>query len=273
MRISCTSLSILIVCSSRSIRCAAFRMSSASKFHFCIDRGGTFTDVHCILPDGTQIVRKLLSEDPMHYQDAPTEGIRRILAEFRPDEYPRGTPVPTHEIGSIRMGTTVATNALLERNGSRMALLITKGFKDLLEIGNQSRPDIFDLTCQKPSVLYEKVLEVQERIILDTFCTTEAQVPVKTGMTGEKIRILETPNLEECKEQLIKLKESGITALAICFMHSYVYNNHEVMVGNLAEQVGFEQISLSSQVMPMVKIVSRYVFTMSLLPDFTPWST
>ena len=248
-------------------------MNSASKFHFCVDRGGTFTDVHCILPDGRQIVRKLLSEDPMHYQDAPTEGIRRILAEFRPDEYPRGIPVPTKEIGSIRMGTTVATNALLERDGSRMALLITKGFKDLLEIGNQSRPDIFDLTCQKPSVLYETVMEINERIILDTFCTTEAQVPVKIGLTGEKVRLVQVPNLEECKEQLLKLKESGITALAICFLHSYVYDQHELMLGNLAEQVGFDQISLSSQVMPMVKIVSRYVFVLSLLLGFDPLRT
>ena len=233
-----------------------------SKFHFCIDRGGTFTDVHCILPDGTQIVRKLLSEDPSHYPDAPTEGIRRILAEFTSaHQYPRGSRVETHQIGSIRMGTTVATNALLERDGSRMALLITKGFQDLLEIGNQARPDIFDLTCQKPSVLYETVLEVDERIILDEFCidAPDPEVAVETGITGERVRLIKAPDLDVIKAQLEQLKQQGITALAICFMHSFVYSDHEMMVGKIAEEVGFEQISLSSQVMPMVKIVSRYV--------------
>eukprot|EP00522_Entomoneis_paludosa_P015269 CAMPEP_0172460736 /NCGR_PEP_ID=MMETSP1065-20121228/38056_1 /TAXON_ID=265537 /ORGANISM="Amphiprora paludosa, Strain CCMP125" /LENGTH=115 /DNA_ID=CAMNT_0013215857 /DNA_START=151 /DNA_END=495 /DNA_ORIENTATION=- len=101
------------------------------KFHFAIDRGGTFTDLHCRLPDGKEIVRKLLSEDPSHYEDAPTEGIRRILDEFSTQQkYPRGTPVATHEIASIRMGTTVATNALLERDGEPMAFVTTKGFGD-----------------------------------------------------------------------------------------------------------------------------------------------
>ena len=117
--------------------------NSDGKFHFAVDRGGTFTDVHCILPNGTQIVRKLLSEDPAHYNDAPTEGIRRILSEYTTtkdtttEQYPRGTPVNTTAIASIRMGTTVATNALLERNGAPMAFLVTQGFEDILEIGTQ----------------------------------------------------------------------------------------------------------------------------------------
>jgi len=107
------------------------------KFHFAIDRGGTFTDVHCRF-GRTELVRKLLSEDPAHYTDAPTEGIRRILQEFDSShEYPRGAPVNTAKIGSIRMGTTVATNALLERDGAPMAFLVTRGFADILEIGNQ----------------------------------------------------------------------------------------------------------------------------------------
>lgn len=115
------------------------------KFHFSVDRGGTFTDVYCILPNGTSVVRKLLSEDPTHYPDAPTEGIRRILAEFDVDHtnndnyYARGQPVPTVKIGSIRMGTTVATNALLERDGAPLAFLVTRGFADILEIGNQGK--------------------------------------------------------------------------------------------------------------------------------------
>ena len=114
------------------------------KFHFAIDRGGTFTDVHCALPSGREIVSKLLSVDPANYDDAPTEGIRRILDEHDPNgrQYPRGEVVDTSLIGSIRMGTTVATNALLEREGERMGLVITKGFGDLLRIGDQTRSDM-----------------------------------------------------------------------------------------------------------------------------------
>ena len=141
------------------------------KFHFAIDRGGTFTDVHCTLPTGVQLVTKLLSEDPANYPDAPTEGIRRLLHEHDATRnYQRGEKVDTANIGSIRMGTTVATNALLERDGERMGLLITKGFGDLLEIGNQSRPDIFDLSCAKPGLLYEDVAEVEERVMLAGYC-------------------------------------------------------------------------------------------------------
>ena len=114
------------------------------KFHFAIDRGGTFTDVHCKLPNGTELVSKLLSVDPANYDDAPTEGIRRILDTHDPTgkKYPRGQVVDTSLIGSIRMGTTVATNALLEREGERMGLVITKGFGDLLKIGDQTRSDM-----------------------------------------------------------------------------------------------------------------------------------
>lgn len=113
------------------------------KFHFSIDRGGTFTDCHARLPDGTEIVSKLLSVDPSNYEDAPTEGIRRILDAHDPNrEYPRGEKVATGMIGSIRMGTTVATNALLEREGERMGLVTTKGFGDLLKIGDQTRADM-----------------------------------------------------------------------------------------------------------------------------------
>lgn len=251
------------------------------KFQFCIDRGGTFTDVHCILPDGQHVVSKLLSEDPAHYPDAPTEGIRRILEEYSPLKassssssslYSRGIPIPTSEIASIRMGTTVATNALLERQGSPLALLITKGFADLLEIGNQARPNIFDLTCSKPSLLYQTVVSVDERVVLNQFYETdtnaddaadaadaeESTVIVK-GLTGEYVRVLKTPDLEQIRHDLLKLKDDGIEALAICLMHSYTYPDHEIMIGKIAQEIGFQQISLSSQVMPMVKLVSRYV--------------
>lgn len=236
------------------------------KFHFAIDRGGTFTDVFCRLPDGSEIVSKLLSEDPSHYDDAPTEGIRRVLEEHDKGgrrKYPRSQPVNTSQIGSIRMGTTVATNALLERDGTPMALLITKGFGDILEIGNQSRPDIFDLTCSKPSLLYEKVIEIDERVVLSQFCPTSENphwkdYPKHTGLTGEVVQVVKEPDLDVIREEMEKLKKEGITALAICLMHGYTYTKHEQDIGKLAESMGcFDQISLSCEVMPMVKLVSR----------------
>jgi 5-oxoprolinase (ATP-hydrolysing) len=229
------------------------------KFHFAIDRGGTFTDVHCRLPDGTEVVSKLLSEDPTHYPDAPTEGIRRLLATHDTTiDYSRGKPVTTSAIGSIRMGTTVATNALLEREGAPTALLITKGFKDVLEIGNQSRPDIFDLKCKKPSLLYKRVVEVDERVVLKEFLPEDWKNEEHVGVTGEHLQCLKTPNLEEIKKDLERLRDEGITSLAICLMHAYVYGKHEDQIGKLAHEMGcFEQISLSHQVMPMVKLVSR----------------
>ena len=239
-----------------------------NKFQFCIDRGGTFTDVHCILPNGKHVVSKLLSEDPLHYPDAPTEGIRRLLDEYgaKQGNYPRGVKIDTSEIASIRMGTTVATNALLERRGSPLALVITKGFADLLEIGNQARPNIFDLTCSKPSLLYKRVLEVDERVALNQYFVSDSSSAAASavdsesivkGLTGEDVRILKTPNLEVIRQDLQKLRDEGIQALAICCMHSYTYANHELMIGEIAKEIGFEQISLSSQVMPMIKLVSR----------------
>jgi 5-oxoprolinase (ATP-hydrolysing) len=246
---------------SASASTAPGTMPGDGKFHFAIDRGGTFTDVFCCLPDGRELVSKLLSEDPTHYPDAPTEGIRRILSEHDQDhKYPRDTRVLTSQIGSIRMGTTVATNALLERNGARMALLITQGFKDLLEIGDQSRPDIFDLTCKKPSLLYEQVVQVQERIMLKQYSPPDFadNYPQASGITGEDVLILQPPNLADVKIELEALRDKGITSLAIAFLHSYTYPNHEQAVGDLAQSMGcFEQISMSSAVMAMVKLVPR----------------
>jgi 5-oxoprolinase (ATP-hydrolysing) len=240
------------------------------KFHFSIDRGGTFTDVFCILPDGTEVVSKLLSEDPSHYADAPTEGIRRVLQQYDTEkdegsggvatDYSRGKLVPTHKIGSIRMGTTVATNALLERDGEPMAFITTKGFADILEIGNQSRPDIFDLSCAKASLLYSRVVEVQERIILKQFTPAlwDGKYPEHTGITGETVQVVQAPDLVAVRKQLEELRDAGITALAVCLIHAYVYSAHEEMIGKVAEEMGcFDQISLSHQVMAMVKLVSR----------------
>lgn len=230
------------------------------KFHFAIDRGGTFTDFYCRLPDGTEDISKLLSEDPANYQDAPTEGIRRVLQKYDDTtDYPRGKIVPTHRIGSIRMGTTVATNALLERDGAPMALLMTRGFLDVLQIGDQSRPDIFDLKCAKPSLLYKQVVEIEERIVLKEYTPASYDVyPTVTGITGEDVQILQEPDLNVVRQQLETLKEAGITALAVCLLHAFVYPEHERRIGELAKSMGcFPQISLSHEVMPMVKIVSR----------------
>jgi len=142
------------------LRGSSFRMATPTgRFRFSIDRGGTFTDVYAEVPDPVRPYRtlKLLSEDPRNYDSAPREGIRRILEEVTGKPIPRDVPVPFEDIESIRMGTTVATNALLERKGARMALLVTRGFRDLLQIGNQSRPRIFDLRVEKPDNLYEQV--------------------------------------------------------------------------------------------------------------------
>eukprot|EP00934_Nitzschia_sp_Nitz4_P003250 Nitzschia sp. Nitz4//scaffold289_size23394//17923//21827//NITZ4_008481-RA/size23394-augustus-gene-0.2-mRNA-1//1//CDS//3329545834//3240//frame0 len=233
------------------------------KFHFAIDRGGTFTDVTCRLPDGQELVSKLLSEDPQHYPDAPTEGVRRFLQQHDTAsgiDYTRGRPVTTTNIGSIRMGTTVATNALLERQGARMALITTRGFGDLLEIGNQSRPDIFDLSCRTPSLLYEQVLEVDERVLLRQFCSDQYadKFPAYQGLTKETVLVQEVPDVDVIRPQLEKLRDQGITALAIAFQHAYTYGVHERIVGELAASMNcFEQISMSHQVMPMVKLVPR----------------
>jgi 5-oxoprolinase (ATP-hydrolysing) len=139
----------------------------ARGFRFSIDRGGTFTDIYAELPNGSVVTTKLLSVDLANYKDAPTEGIRRILEAHsaQPALYSRAQPVVSSiEIESIRMGTTVATNALLERQGARCVLLITKGFGDLLQIGNQARPRIFDLEIARPQLLYENAIEIDERV-------------------------------------------------------------------------------------------------------------
>jgi 5-oxoprolinase (ATP-hydrolysing) len=239
--------------------------SDDTKFHFAIDRGGTFTDIYCTLPNGRgEIVTKLLSEDPSHYEDAPTEGIRRILQQYDTTtpsiDYSRGHPVPTMNVGSIRMGTTVATNALLERNGSRMALLITSGFTDLLEIGNQSRPNIFDLKCTKPSLLYETVVPIHERIVLKQYTPPQYSELYEehVGITGEVIQIVQPLDLFKVQESLEQLRVDGIKAIAICCMHAYIYPQHEMIIGQMAAAMNyFDYIAMSHQVMPMIKLVSR----------------
>jgi 5-oxoprolinase (ATP-hydrolysing) len=230
-----------------------------------IDRGGTFTDVHASIPGRRDIILKLLSVDPANYQDAPTEGIRRILELATGKPHPRGQLLNLFHIESIRMGTTVATNALLERKGARSALLITKGFKDLLLIGNQSRPKIFDLSVERPEVLYEQVVEVDERITMEDYTEdpesrrtmTSTPTPgLVTGITGETIRIMKKPEPEAVKLQLQSLWDSGFRSLAVVFIHSYAYPDHELSIGKLATDMGFS-VTISSAVQPMINVVPR----------------
>ena len=214
------------------------------------------------------VIIKLLSEDPSNYNDAPLEGIRRLLSRFTGKEVPRGQPLDTSKIESIRMGTTVATNALLERKGERIAMVVTKGFKDCLAIGNQSRPKIFDLAIRKPEVLYEKVIEIDERVTLEDYTedperhttavdNSTAEEGLVRGLSSEAVRILKRPSEDTIKAQLQELHDDGFRSIAVCLVHGYTFPNHEALVGRLAHEVGFNHVSLSHQLMPMIKLVPR----------------
>ncbi|KAL9431743.1 hypothetical protein AB3S75_026857 [Citrus x aurantiifolia] len=228
------------------------------KVRFCIDRGGTFTDVYAEIPGQLEgRVLKLLSVDPTNYDDAPVEGIRRILEEYTGEKIPRTSKIPTDKIEWIRMGTTVATNALLERKGERIALCVTRGFKDLLQIGNQARPQIFDLTVSTPSNLYEEVIEVDERVELVLENEKENQESLVKGVSGELVRVVKPFN-EKTLEPLLKgLLGKGISCLAVVLMHSYTFPQHEMAVEKLALGLGFRHVSLSSALTPMVRAVPR----------------
>ncbi|KAJ1948242.1 hypothetical protein FBU59_001683, partial [Linderina macrospora] len=239
----------------------------------CIDRGGTFTDCVGVFPvpvsekhpSGERtVVVKLLSEDPSHYPDAPREGIRRILELATGKTHARDAPLDTSNLESIRMGTTVATNALLERKGEACALVITKGFHDLLKIGNQARPRIFDLSITKPDVLYQDVVEVDERVTLVGYTMDPRGVHANADLTGaiegksgEFVKVLTQPDWDVVRQQLQQVYDSGIRSVAVCLMHSYTFVAHEEQVGMIAKDIGFTHITLSSSLVPMIKIVPR----------------
>ncbi|KAH9927645.1 5-oxoprolinase [Fomitopsis serialis] len=262
----------------------------------CADRGGTFCDVHASFPDPDNnaerkdIVVKLLSQDPNNYRDAPTEGIRRVLEIVTGEKIPRGQVLETSKIDYIRLSTTVATNALLERKGHKHALLITKGFRDLLLIGNQARPKIFDLNIRRPPPLYSTVLEVDERVTLVGYTSDpqaeqhatqfdesgkitrgyrgkgwdgqgDAEGPgeVVQGLSGEAVRIMKRPDLESVKQDLQRIYDDGFRSIAIVFCHSYTFPEHERQVGDLARSIGFTHVSESSRLLPMIKMVPRGV--------------
>jgi 5-oxoprolinase (ATP-hydrolysing) len=198
-----------------------------SGWQFWVDRGGTFTDVVARRPDGRLLAHKLLSENPARYRDAAVAGIRALLGN---DD--------DASVEAVRMGTTVATNALLERKGERTLLVITVGFGDALRIAYQNRPRIFDRHIVLPEMLYERVVEVDERIMADG-------------------TVLRAPDLEKLGEQLRRAYDDGIRAVAVVCLHSYLHPAHERAIGKLAEQIGFPQISLSSEVSPLMKLVPR----------------
>jgi 5-oxoprolinase (ATP-hydrolysing) len=205
---------------------------TTGSWDFWIDRGGTFTDVIGRRPDGHLVTQKLLSENPEAYTDAAVEGIRRLLGLASAE------PIPAASIGAVKMGTTVATNALLERKGDRTLLLITKGFRDALRIGYQARPKIFARHIVKPDMLYERVAEVDERVRAD-------------GMVERAV------DLDAVRTELLHAKGDGIRGVAIVFMHAYRFNEHERQVAALAHEVGFEQVSASHEVSPLIKLVGR----------------
>jgi 5-oxoprolinase (ATP-hydrolysing) len=205
---------------------------SLQKWQFWIDRGGTFTDIVAKSPENKILIHKLLSENPDRYQDAAVQGIREIL-EISSDE-----PIPADRIEAVKMGTTVATNALLERKGDRTVLVITKGFKDALRIGYQNRPDIFARQIVLPEMLYEKVIEVEERY----------------DAKGNELIPL---NLAQVEQDLQAVYDLGIRSCAIVFMHGDRYPQHEQKVAEIAQKIGFSQISVSHQISPLMKLVSR----------------
>jgi 5-oxoprolinase (ATP-hydrolysing) len=208
------------------------KKASPQLWDFWIDRGGTFTDIVGRRPDGTLVPHKLLSENPGAYSDAAVQGIRDLLG------LKAGEAIPAGRVGAVKMGTTVATNALLERKGERTLLLISKGFRDALKIGYQARPKIFARQIIKPDMLYERVVEVDERVRADGSIERE-------------------PDLAAARAALESAKADGIKAVAVVFMHAYRFPEHEKRVAALARELGFGQVSASHEVSPLIKLVGR----------------
>ena len=206
--------------------------ADSAAWQFWIDRGGTFTDIVASAPDGRLITHKLLSENPERYEDAALQGVRDLLG------LAEGEAFPSHAIDAVKMGTTVATNALLERKGDRTALFITKGFRDTLRIGYQNRPHLFARRIVLPDLLYERVVEVEER------CSAEGEVLVPL-------------DLEATRRALEEAFSDGIASVAIVFVHGYRYHDHERAVAGLAREIGFTQVSVSHEVSPLMKLVGR----------------
>ncbi|MCP5283322.1 MAG: hydantoinase B/oxoprolinase family protein [Burkholderiaceae bacterium] len=207
-------------------------MTHDKRWQFWIDRGGTFTDVVGRAPDGTLQTLKLLSENPEHYPDAAVEGIRRLLG------LQAGEAITPERVECVKMGTTVATNALLERKGEPTLLITTRGFRDALRIAYQARPRLFDRHIVLPELLYQRVIEAEERV----------------GAHGDVLIPLDEAHL---RERLWAAFDAGLRACAIVFMHGYRYTAHEAAAARIAREVGFTQVSVSHEVSPLMKLVSR----------------
>ncbi|KWB82640.1 hydantoinase B/oxoprolinase family protein [Burkholderia ubonensis] len=206
--------------------------SDARRWQFWIDRGGTFTDIVARRPDGSLTTHKLLSENPEQYRDAAVAGIRHLLG------LAAGEPITPERVGMVKMGTTVATNALLERKGERTALATTRGLRDVLRIAYQNRPRLFDLDIVLPDALYETVVEIDERV----------------GAHGDVVEPLDLASAETALRQVY---DAGIRALAIVLIHGYRHTAHEQALAQLARRIGFTQVSASHEVSPLMKMVSR----------------
>ena len=204
----------------------------SGRWEFWIDRGGTFTDIVARRPDGSLTVRKLLSENPGRYADPAVEGIRRLL------QVPGKEPIPAERIAAVRLGTTVATNALLERKGEPTVLVITRGFADAIRIAYQDRPRIFDRQIIRPEMLYSRVIEASERI----------------GAHGEVIVPLDE---HAVAADLRAAYDEGFRSVAVVCMHGYRYPRHEALIGEIARRAGFTQVSESHATSPLMKLVSR----------------
>ncbi|HEX6720907.1 MAG TPA: hydantoinase/oxoprolinase family protein, partial [Burkholderiaceae bacterium] len=207
-------------------------MTTPRRWQFWIDRGGTFTDVVGRAPDGALHTLKLLSDNPEHYRDAAVEGIRRLL------RLKTGEPITPSQVECVKMGTTVATNALLERKGERTLLVTTRGFRDALRIAYQNRPRLFDRHIVLPELLYERVVEADERV----------------GAHGDLVTPLDEATL---RRDLQAALDTGIRGCAIVFMHGYRYTAHEQAAAKIARTIGFTQVSVSHEVSPLMKLVTR----------------
>jgi 5-oxoprolinase (ATP-hydrolysing) len=203
-------------------------------WQFWIDRGGTFTDIVARRPDGALVTHKLLSENPEQYGDAALAGIRHLLGIGPQASIPRGC------IEAVKMGTTVATNALLERRGEPTVLAITRGFRDALRIAYQNRPQLFARHIVLPELLYGEVLEIDERL----------------GAHGDIVRPLDQTVTRDALQGAF---DKGFRAIAIVFMHGYRYPGHEAVTAQIAREIGYTQISLSHRVSPLMKLVSRAI--------------
>ncbi|MFT5651377.1 MAG: 5-oxoprolinase (ATP-hydrolyzing) [Yoonia sp.] len=206
--------------------------ANGNKWQFWVDRGGTFTDIVARKPDGGLLTQKLLSENPEVYPDAAVHGIKSLLGLGATDTIQLG------QISAVKMGTTVATNALLERKGDPTVLMITKGLRDLLRIGYQNRPKLFDLNIELPELLYGDVIEADERV------TANGEIITQLDLVGARAALADAYG-------------NGYRSVAIALMHGYKYTDHEVQLGALAREIGFDQISLSHETSPLIKLVSR----------------